>query len=75
MLLPPKVLPASRPYLRRPRRVGRDGGFDSRPRRMVSLITLGSGLLAAAVGVATVATMLYFALMSYRRDRHSPGGG
>ena len=42
---------------------------------MVSLITLGTGLLASIVGVATVGTMLYFALMSYRRDHHSPGGG
>lgn len=72
---PTQPLPAWSPKDRRPRQVGRDGGFDSRPRRMVSLIILGTGLLASIVGVATVGTMLYFALMSYRRDHHSPGGG
>lgn len=42
---------------------------------MVSLITLGTGLLASIVGVIVVAAMLYFAVLSYRDDRHSPPPG
>ena len=58
-------------------RAGSGASAGSTPARSVvaSPVTLVAGIAAAAVGVGTVATMIYFVLFSLRSERHSPSTG
>mgnify|MGYP001130762774 CR=1 FL=1 len=51
---------------------GANAAGSTPARGVVVGFTLAIGLIATAVGVITVAAVLYFTLISLRSDRHSP---